>query len=299
MTKFAKNIDPKAIAKTQSANVMKQIQGVHLKSVGTVRNYEQALFHVALYANQYFNCGLRTITTEQALTYLTVRAKDINQSSLNMERQAIQCMMRHVSKSLALDKTLPVIPSEKSHLLDSRTYTQDQVNLIAQHQSPHNALATQIAYTAGLRAHELLTLNHPDKQPPHERETHQYKFSLQNGVIYTVNGKGGLIREVMIPTHLAQQLEQCRLSTPTAITDRGIYYLNNYNIGGGKAWSNSFSKTSKHQLFWTRGGHGLRHSYAQKRMETLQGITSKEIALKVVSLELGHFRPEITEVYLR
>ena len=44
----------------------------------------------------------------------------------------------------------------------------------------------------------------------------------------------------------------------------------------------------------------MRHEYAQERMETLQsmGYEYRE-ALEVVSQEMGHFRPDITEVYLR
>ena len=50
----------------------------------------------------------------------------------------------------------------------------------------------------------------------------------------------------------------------------------------------------------TAGAHGVRHSYAQERMSELQksGMT-RDSALEIVSQELGHFRPEITEVYLR
>ena len=48
------------------------------------------------------------------------------------------------------------------------------------------------------------------------------------------------------------------------------------------------------------GAHGLRHSYAQERMTELQnrGLL-REVALETVSQEMGHFRPEITEAYLR
>ena len=51
---------------------------------------------------------------------------------------------------------------------------------------------------------------------------------------------------------------------------------------------------------YSHGGHGLRHTYAQNRMYQLQGLgLSYEQALAIVSQELGHFRPDITEVYLR
>lgn len=59
---------------------------------------------------------------------------------------------------LQLGITLPVIKSELTQALKSRAYTPEQVELIAQAQTEKNRLATRIAYTAGLRAHELLTL---------------------------------------------------------------------------------------------------------------------------------------------
>ncbi|MFT7318300.1 MAG: hypothetical protein ACI8WF_002750, partial [Pseudoalteromonas distincta] len=43
-----------------------------------------------------------------------------------------------------------------------------------------------------------------------------------------------------------------------------------------------------------------RHSYAQERMIELNALGFKyKTALETVSQEMGHFRPEITEVYLR
>ena len=52
--------------------------------------------------------------------------------------------------------------------------------------------------------------------------------------------------------------------------------------------------------FFSNGGHGLRHSYAQERMAELKSLgLARAIALETVSQELGHFRAEITEVYLR
>jgi hypothetical protein len=40
-------------------------------------------------------------------------------------------------------------------------------------------------------------------------------------------GKGGLIREVLIPSKLATKLEQYKLNEPVKITDRGIHYQQN------------------------------------------------------------------------
>ena len=45
--------------------------------------------------------------------------------------------------------------------------------------------------------------------------------------------------------------------------------------------------------------HGARHAYAQERMRELQRMLLRAGALETVSQELGHFRPEIAETYLR
>lgn len=127
------------------------------------------------------------------------------------------------------------------------------------------------------------------------------KFLGLEGIRYTVTGKGGLIREVVIPSNLAMQLEKLRLSTPAAVTDRGVFYKSNYLIGGGHSWSSSWTRCANSHLGWSHGAHGLRHTYAQQRMITLQSQyrMNRDEALRTVSQEMGHFRPSITEIYLR
>ena len=84
------------------------------------------------------------------------------------------------------------------------------------------------------------------------------------------------------------------------VYDRDIGYRTQYDIGGGQNWSNSFSAASNRELGWSNGAHGLRHEFAQERMNALQGAGYEyKEALEIVSQEMGHFRPEITEVYLR
>jgi len=119
-------------------------------------------------------------------------------------------------------------------------------------------------------------------------------------VRYTVTGKGGLIREILLPHDLAVQLEARRLDTPVMVRDQGIRYQQRYDIGAGRTWAASFRNAANRTIGWSRGSHGLRHAYAQERMKELQasGFMYRN-ALEIVSQELGHFRPEITEVYLR
>ena len=91
-----------------------------------------------------------------------------------------------------------------------------------------------------------------------------------------------------------------RLDEPVRVIDRGIFYLKHYELGFGQALSQSFTRASQKILGYSNGLHGLRHSYAQERMQTLlKHQTDYESAKRIVSQELGHFRPAITNCYLR
>lgn len=96
--------------------------------------------------------------------------------------------------------TLPVVKSELTHVLKSRAYTKVQVDLITNAQSTTYQLATRIAAATGLRAHELLTLRKSSEQAASSHRTWiKTRFFGRSGEVYTVKGKGGLIREVLIP----------------------------------------------------------------------------------------------------
>lgn len=296
MARFA---SPEKQGAKQAANVMKQLQGTVIKSVGTVRNYEQALKNVATTLARSGE-SLKNLTSETAKAYLTGRAAEVGQKTLDMERQAIQAMLQHVTHQLDQTERLEVIKSEHQQILESRAYTAEQVAMISASQTDKHSLATEIAHAAGLRAHELLTLAPASERAADPRPALESKFEGRDGVLYTVAGKGGLVREVMIPKDLAERLEERRLDEPKQAADRGVYYEQRYDIGAGKQFSDSFSKASDRALDWSTGAHGLRHSYAQERMNELQSRGyDRDTALETVSQEMGHFRPEITEVYLR
>lgn len=263
-----------------------------IHSLGTARNYTQALTRLTRWLQQHQLNDLKNLNRDTALTYLEWRGQSVGQKLLDQERQAIQ---------LHLGIKLPVITSKLQHALKSRAYTAEQVELIRQAQTDKYQLATALAYAAGLRAHELLTLQKASQRTASTHRTWStQRFAGRQGEIYTVIGKGGLIREVLIPHVLAQRLEARRRTEPLFKSDRGIHYHQHYDLGGGKPWSNSFSAASQRHLGWSHGAHGLRHSYAQERMAELQrqGFFYDQ-ALGLVSQELGHFRPDITEVYLR
>ena len=159
-------------------------------------------------------------------------------------------------------------------------------------------------HVSGIRAHELLTLGRRDEQPPYDRRAQSrltgtaaegMEFAGRDGVVYTVVGKSGLVREVLLPHRLADRLEARRLDRP----DRAVRYIARYDVVVGNAFSASFSRASHAAFGKSRGAHGLRHAYAQARMRELVRRAEHRLALALVSEEMGHLRPDVTRTYLR
>lgn len=265
-----------------------------IHSLGTARNYQQALTLFNEWLQQTRQGDVASATREQALQYLDLRSGEVRQKTLDMDRQAIQA---------AMGEKLPVIRSEIETILTTRSYTDAQLQLLMAAQSPRHAFSTMIARAAGLRAHELLTLLPAHERPAStHREWRQDKFAAMGEVsIWTVVGKGGLCREVALSKQLSAELEAKRLEIPVTVKDRGIVYRQQYDISGGRNWSQSFSSASKRALGWSQGGHGgCRHSYAQERLAVLQayGYSAADAKL-LISQSLGHFRGSLVEIYLR
>lgn len=292
-------------SKTQAAHLIEQKLALNTPRHGnqkdglihgqaTANRYAQALKNVSdwLKSNNILN-GLTNITLDQAQAYLDERTEQIMQKTLNTERRALETV---------LNAKIPAVRSLISSTNKHKGYEPNQVHLIMTRMKEHNTLATQIAQASGVRAHELLTLREShEREASTHREWSKERFAgRENQCVYTVKGKGGLIREVSIPEHLHHQLQLVRLEEPKIMIDRGIKYESFYTIGGGQAWSKSFSTLSKKELGWSDGAHALRHNYARARMEELQSRGyNYYYARKIISQEMGHFRGEITEVYLR
>ena len=151
----------------QARHSHRQDQKIH--SLGTKRNYEHALTRLTEWIQKNRLGDLQCLSQETALAYLDMRGQEVGQKTLDQERQAIQVL---------LQTKLPVIKSELSQALKSRAYTEAQIQLIAGSQNAKNNLATQIAYAAGLRAHELLTLL------PKNRAFREYAPHLVNRSLY-------------------------------------------------------------------------------------------------------------------
>lgn len=264
-----------------------------IRSLSTLERYKQALGQAGNWAHrQHGIMRIHQLTPEMASAYLRERiGQGIGQKQIDNDRNAMEFVVGKLER----------LRTDQKPKLTSRAYTSVQVDRITKRQAPHNSLATRIARNAGLRAHELKTLQRADEAERSDRRTWRPDlFHGRDGVLYVVTGKGGLRRHVMIDHALAAELETRRLPAAEKATDRRIFYHVAYGIGGGKAWSDSFSKASSKELGWSNGAHGLRHSYAQSRFQDLLGRWyHPDAAKQIVSQELGHFRPSIVDVYLR
>lgn len=265
-----------------------------IHAIGTFKKYQSALKVAGEWLEKKFSVTrLDAVTKDQAKAYLDYRQAEVGQKQLDADRLAMR-FLKHVGD---LDR----LKADKTSSKAGRAYTPRQVEMITSCQTERNALATRIAYNAGLRAHEFQTLRRADEANPSlHRDWRHDRFTGRSGERYLVIGKGGLVREVVIERGLANALEARRLDEPRAITDRDIHYKAYYDIGGGNAWSKSVTIAAQKTLNQSTGAHGLRHSYAQERMNELQGrgYTYKDAKL-VLSQELGHFREDVVNAYLR
>ena len=216
------------------------------------------------------------------------------------------------------------------------------------HAVTDHAFVARLIAATGIRAHEAISLARSAEQPPDDRSRIQQSnhdrivdrlktrtpraardlragarhadvrrlrfLGRTGGVRYTVVGKGGLVREILVPRQLHSDLEDRRLPRPAERSDRGIRYEQRYSFltrsgpppssrsrdaGGGQAFSSAWTRASKAAVGWSTGAHGLRHSYVQDRMRELRPHLPQALAKLVVSHEVGHQRDDVTNTYLR
>lgn len=264
-----------------------------LASLGTQRNYLSCL---KLYGNW---CITNSVPSSEKSSmkyskiYLEEKSEVYQQKTLCQHRMALNA---------GFHKKLKFVKSQLETVVNARDYKFSEILKIIQNLSSKNALSILICYYSGLRAHELATLQNLDEG---SRSTTRIwsndLFDMEDQyLVYIVIGKGGLRRYVAIPAELAEMLESRRFATPQKVVDRGIYYYMNYNLGFGKALSQCFSRSSAKHFGWSTGLHGTRHSYAKNRIKKLVDCHyTLQHAKQILSQELGHFRPEIVNCYLR
>lgn len=296
-----KKIARHVIARHTTHNVNKtdsKLSG-KIASIGSERDYRQCYLNFLRWCDDNgihpnFRANLSTLKQ-----YLDERREWVQQKALNQERQALQIVFK---------QKLPHFKSLQKSVYDKRSYTLQEVNAIIYHQNEKNSITSWLSFFCGMRAHESATISPAtERNSSTHRNWDPLRFTgLHHYRLYTVIGKGGLVREVAVPLWLSNRLEARRIS-PIKVVDREIIYFSYYDIGFGQAWSQSFTSASKRALGFSRGAHGLRHSFAKWRLQVLiekleknpRQPSPEEHALLILSQELGHFRLDIVYTYLR
>jgi len=261
----------------------------------SVMTYSRHIEVTALIMERLGVKRVKQITADIANDYIKSQVNKIAARSLENQRTLLQRIVDIYEPGKRVEIKGNLTPRKWV----DRAYTYEQVTTLMSHQKERMRLSTAIAYSAGLRAQELLTIRRIDEAvPSEERVWLEDRFKGLEGVKYIVKGKGGLCREVLLPYKLSQLLETKRLPEPRIIEDRKVKIMTYYDLTGGKKFSDAFSQLSKSVFGWSHGAHGLRYSYAQERMNHTISQESYDSRKEMVSQELGHFRKEITTHYL-
>lgn len=231
--------------------------------------------------------------------YLEMRSNSIAQQTLNKEASLINSITGYAIKAP------PSKVKQSKYTHETRAYEPEQIDLIIQAcDDPKLRLCIEICLNSGCRTSELLTLRRLDERKPSSHRDWSPDLFLgrkNDFVIYTVKGKGQLVRQIAIDIDLAQELEQYRLENPKKIYGSSIAYYSYYDIPAGHELSKGFSIASFKALGFSHGAHGLRHTYTQERyneMKLVNKVKSDKMAREILSQELGHFRPSILKIYL-
>ncbi|MBA6289267.1 hypothetical protein [Colwellia sp. MB3u-4] len=254
---------------------------------------------------------LMNVDFELANEFINYRiSMELSKSTVERDCQVLNFWLADISKCTKPQPKLLVKNFKNVTIIPrfTRTYTAEQIDLVCSHITDRNSFSVRICQVSNIRVHELLTLRKLEEQAASTRALSNIKLQAQKFkflgfssefVLYSVIGKGGLIREIAIHSEMVEKLELFKLETPSEKTDRGINYIQHYDLAFGKALSSSFSSASKRWLGWSTGIHSLRHDYAKFRLKTLfRLLKDYELAKHVVSQELGHFRPDIADTYL-
>lgn len=144
-------------------------------------------------------------------------------------------------------------------------------------------VATQIQLISGARIHEISLLKPEQMLGISKGDNKGEGYGKMK-----VKGKGGKIRDLFVSIEIYEKILNI-------IKTEGLFSFdkNQYRADLRRACENCGIEYNS--------SHGLRWTYAQNRMAGLQSDQNMtyEESLRIVSKELGHERPDITEHYLR
>ena len=266
-------------------------------SVGSIRNARLAFKHCSAFCREhgFKQESFKSLTTDTAGKFLEHRASQIQQKQLNIERNALN---KHLSQVHGKKIELPFQKSFRAPpKIVNRSYSHDQVKrliAVAKNEGKHDlAGSIALAYTAGLRVEELHTIMPPGvgEASTHRTWSDKIYTAREAWIPAIVDGKGGLKREVRYTNEIRNYLVTRLRDTPIEVLDkpRGTIYESHYKLISGHKFSDQFGDLSRKIFGWSNGPHGLRHSFAQRRIIELKNHFLHDDARKILAQELGHF----------
>ena len=277
--------------------------GARLRGDRTVTHYAGNLGRAAeAIQRTHGTSKLKDIDQDQAQAYIDVRAAEgLSPKTCQAYAQALQTLP-------SIEQLEAPSRSAADKPTNSRAYTDRQINEVQRYLPNRASLSAKIMRESGCRTKDLATIRLANERPLQAArldQLHDDRFAgREDWINVTFIGKGGHEYESTISQGTATELRQYRLATPKTFTDRGKLknhpIKQQYNIPAGKDFSDAWRQASERSLGFNHGAHGLRHTFAQVRVEELQqqGFTWTQ-ALERTSEQIGHYRYEEIYTYLR
>jgi integrase len=279
--------------------------GAILRSDRTVQRYQGDLGRAAEHIQQKYGViRLKDITQAQAQGYIDQRLK---------ERICVRTVQGY-AKALELlplvgKLTLPSRTTDpKDRPKERRAYTLDQIKEIQKNLPSFAArLATQVIVESGCRSQDLASMCLESERPLRNArltKLHPDRFAgREDWVKVSFIGKGGHEYTSTISAELAKEVTKFRLYEARDFRERNqdnVVTKQYYDIPAGKRLSLIWTDASKRTFGFSRGIHGLRHTFAQERVKAMQALdVAWDKILECVSQQMGHYRAEQVGVYLR
>ena len=216
---------------------------------------------VSDYLSKMVDCGVKFVTFEKNCSAIEKFCTAINAHN-GVEKQDFHRVIDDYKESAK--EALPTSD------FASRSYD-NPAEIIANLSDEKMQIVAELQCTCGLRISDAC----------------HFTAGMVHGDKLTVNSKNGQEHTVTPAPALMDRLK-------AVIANEGQFSVNR------DAYSNRLEQAVTAAGETWHGSHGWRHTYAKTRMAELtgQGLGYNQ-ALRVVSEEMGHHRPEITEWYLR
>jgi integrase len=228
-------------------------------SFKSLENLRNDLTNLATYAKTEFKIqDIKAINIDIVSSWL--ESKNIGYNTASNYMSELNKVSDHLNFSREEIKDLR--EDLKKELPKAELETRAYKNLEKIELKPKHQAAFELQRDYGLRVNAASHIN-LDKQ--------------LNGNTLTFREKGGKLSQKELSPNLAQKIRENALE--------GKYEINK------RTYARDLQKQIEKSGQKYTGTHGIRHSYAQKMLET----NSKA----EVSQEMGHSRPEITDTYLR